>query len=299
MASSIEKDIRDAAVNLADYEVSLDGPDAAQTEALTARVAAHLTGSPGFAIAHGTRDVLARRGLEIANHRDKGYALLESVFRGAMARIDFRRFAVIDRPMTLAYMDVDGFNLNGGFSHDNKIESRAFMTSKCIHFDAATPFVANVYGLNENIGGGLPLLSDVRGYCRDHNVPPSEVVDAIPNNYNVVIRREHYAKIRDHYTAALAVDIDTDMIVIMALNEIAFGVAHGATTPYRKDESKPARRPLRHFEYQFGEEADYVSWYNHYAVPMVEAKDYGGENLSLDYYELAPTPFDKFVKIGT
>jgi len=299
MASSIEKDIQDAAINLAAFDVSLDGPEASQPDALMKRVAAHLTGTPGFAIAYGTRDVLARRGLDIANHRDSAYALLESVFRGAMARIDFRRFVVVDRSMKIAHMDVDGFNLNGDFSHDNKVESRTFMTSKCIHFDAATPFIANIYGLNENIRGGHPLLSDVRGYCRDHNVPPSQVVDAIPNNYNVVIWREHYKKIRDHYTAALDVDIDTDMIIIMVLNEIAFGIAHGATTPYRKDRSKPARRPLRHYEYQFDAEADYVAWYDHYSIPMMEAKDYSGENLSLDYYEPASSPFNTYVKIGS
>ncbi len=296
MATSLEWNIRDAAVDLSAYTVSLDGPDARQPDVLTERIAAHLTGTPGFAILYATRDVLAGHGLDIGDHRDTAYALLESVFRGTMARIDFRRFTVVDRPMALASMDVDGFNLNGGFSHDQKIESRAFMTSKCLHFDAATPFVANIYGLNENIGGGHPLLSDVRGYCRDHAVPPSDVVDAIPNNYNVVISPAHYAKIRDHYTVGLDIDIDTDMIAILLLNEVAFGVAHGATAPFRKDESKPARRPLRHFEYQFESDGDYVAWYGHYDVPMVEAKDYAGENLSLDYYE--PAPFDRFVKIG-
>ncbi|WP_404368860.1 hypothetical protein AB5I39_15590 [Sphingomonas sp. MMS24-J45] len=296
MATSLEHNIRDAAIDLSAYAVSLDGADAPQPDVLTERIAAHLTGTPGFAILYATRQVLAAHGLDIAEHRDAAYALLESVFRGAMARIEFRRFTVVDRPMALASMDVDGFNLNGGFSHDNKIESRAFMTSKCLHFDAATPFVANIYGLNENIGGGHPLLSDVRAYCRDHGVKPSEVVDAIPNNYNVVIAPAHYAAIRDQYTVGLDIDIDTDMIAILLLNEVAFGVAHGATAPYRIDESRPARRPLRHFEYQFEAEDDYVTWYGHYDVPMVEAKDYAGENLSLDYYE--PAPFDRFVRIG-
>lgn len=173
------------------------------------------------------------------------------------------------------------------------------MTSKCIHFDAATPFVANTYGLNENIEGGYPLLSDVRGYCRDFEVSPSDVVDAIPNNYNVVIREEHYGAIKEGYSAALDIGLDTDMIVIMTLNEIAHGVAHGATTPYKRDATKPARRPLRHFEYQFGDEQDYVDWYGHYRIPMVHANHYAGENLSLDYYEPGTRAFDKLVKIGT
>ena len=188
MASTIQTDIRDAAIDLSDWNVSLDGPLAEQPAQLTEKVAAFLTGAPGFAIAYGSRAVLAKHDLDLRSDRDKAYELLESVFRGAMSRIDFAKFAIVDRPMQLAQMDVDGFNLNKDFSHDNQIASRAFMTSKCIHFDAATPFVANIYGPNENIEGGHPVLSDVRSYCRDFAVPATEVADAIPNNYNVVIR---------------------------------------------------------------------------------------------------------------
>lgn len=299
MASTIQTDIRDAAIDLSEWNVSLDGPFAEQPTELTEKVAALLTGAPGFAVAYGSRGVLAKHDLELRSHRNKAYELLESVFRGAMGRIDFARFAIVDRPMNLAHMDVDGFNLNKDFSHDNQIASRAFMTAKCIHFDAATPFIANIYGPTDNIEGGHPVLSDVRSYCRDYAVQPSEVVDFIPNNYNVVIRNEHYDAIMKDYSIALEIDIETDIIVIMLLNEIAFGLAHGATAPAKRDATKPARRPLRHFEYQFSDEQDYETWYNHYRIPMVTAHDYAGENLSLDYYGTAKRDFDKLVKIGS
>ena len=121
MSSTIEKDIRDAAINLSDWDMLLDGPLAEQPNALLDKVASFLVDFPGFAIAFGTRDVLARHAVDIRVHQYKAYDLLESVFRGAMARVEFGRFAVIDRPMTLARMDVDGFNLNADFSHDGKI----------------------------------------------------------------------------------------------------------------------------------------------------------------------------------
>jgi hypothetical protein len=298
MASTILEDVKKASINLADYDVSLDGKDAAQPPELTDKVASLMAEGPGFCVAYGSRGALAKHGLDIAENQEVAYGLLESVFRGAMKKIAFDRYAVVRQPMELAHMDVDGFNLNGDFSHDGNIESRAFMTSKCIHFDAATPFVANCYGLNENIAGGHPLLCDVRQYCRDKGIDPSEIVEPIPNNYNVAIREAAYEELKDNYSVALDVDIDTDMIVIMLLNEIAYGVAHGATEPYPKDPAKPSRRPIRHFEYQFGEEDHYTEWYDHYKVPMVEAHDYEGENLSLDYHQPASKPFDRFVSIG-
>jgi len=296
--SSIIDDARAASIDLADFLISLDGAAAAQPETLTRRIAQLLTEGPGFAIAYNSRGALQRNGLAIREHRETALGLLESVFRGAMSHIDLARYAVVPGPMELAHMDVDGYNLNGDFSHDGKIESRAFMTSKCLHFDAATPFVANTYGLNENIGGGHPLICDVKGYCRDHGINPAEVVEAIPNNYNVAIREAHYDALLEDYSVALDVDIDNDMIMIMLLNEVDFGVAHGATTPYKRDPQQPARRPLRHFEYQFGDENHYVDWYRFYSVPMVEAHDYAGENLNLDYHKPAARPYDRLVTIG-
>ena len=298
MPSTILDDIRSASVDLAAYPVVLDGAEAEQPAELTRRVAELLTEGPGFAIAHNARGALEKHGLRIAESGDVALALLESVFRRAMSHVEFDRYAVVHEPMELAHMDVDGYNLNGDFSHDGKVGSRAFMTSKCIHFDAATPFVANTYGLNENIGGGHPLICDVRSYCRDRGIAPADVVEAIPNNYNVAIREEHYDALLDDYSAALDVDIDDDMIVVMLLNEVEHGVAHGATTPYKRDPDKPARRPLRHFEYQFGDEDHYVAWYGHYDVPMVEAHDYAGENLELDYHKPAAKPYDRLVAVG-
>jgi hypothetical protein len=298
MPSTIIEDAKKASINLADHPVVLDGPTAEQPAVLIETVAKLLSAGPGFCVAYGTAAVLARHGISIRQSQDVAHDLLESVFRGAMKLIAFEEFTVTPRPMTLAHMDVDGFNLNGDFSHDGSVQSRAFMTSKCIHFDAATPFIANTYGLNENIGGGHPLICDVRQYCLDKGVDAADLVEAIPNNYNVAIREAPYQELLDEYSVALDVDIDNDIVMIMLLNEIAYGVAHGATPPFKIDPAAECRRPIRHFEYQFGEEAHYVEWYGRYKVPMVQATDYAGENLSLDYHNSSPRPFDRLVRIG-
>ena len=46
----------------------------------------------------------------------------------------------------------------------------------------------------------------------------------------------------------------------MLLNEIEFGVAHGATDPAKSRSDVPARRPIRHFEYRYADESHYAEW---------------------------------------
>ena len=284
-------------VDISGYDVVLGGPDAVQTGELPERIARLLTEEPGYCVVHGTNKVLARHGLDVRADREVAYELLESVFKSAMARIDMLRFSISPRPMTFAKMDVDGYNLNQNFSHDGSIASRAFMTSKCLHFDAATPFIGNIYGPNENIAGGHPVICDVRRFCRERGVPPRDLVEPIPNNYNVAIRKEHYEELKDHYSFGLHLNLDSDIVIVMLLNEIDFGVAHGATNPWKAVEDAPARRPIRHFEYQYAEEEHYGEWYAHYGLEMLPAFDYQGENLSLDYHEPARQPFDRLVRV--
>jgi NADPH2:quinone reductase len=284
-------------LDISQYDVALGGPDAVQTGELPERVARLLTEDAGYCVLYGTNKVLARHGLDVRADRAVAYELLESVFKSVMARIDMLRFSVTPRPMTFAKMDVDGYNLNQNFSHDGSIASRAFMTSKCLHFDAATPFIGNIYGPNENVAGGHPVICDVKRFCRERGIAARDLVEPIPNNYNIAIRREHYDELKDHYSFGLQLNLDTDIIIVMLLNEIDFGVAHGATNPWKADQDLPARRPICHFEYQYADEEHYGEWYSHYGLEMLPASDYAGENLSLEYHEPARHPFDRLIRV--
>lgn len=288
--------VKSALIDISEYDLQLGGPEVIQQGELPKKVA-HLITTNGFCIAYGTSAVLARHGLDTHADREKGYELLESIFRSAYALLDIARFSVVQRPMTLARMDVDGYSLNQDFSHDTKIPARQFMTVKSIHFDAATPFVANIYGPNQNISGGYPLICDVRQYCRDRGLEPGSLVENIPNNYNIAIKKEHYEELLDDYSFAVQLDLDSDIAMVMLLNEVEFGVAHGATDPAKRVADEPSRRPIRHIEMQYGEEAHYGEWYAHYGVRIELAKDYQGENLSLHYHEPAKRPFDNIIPV--
>lgn len=290
--------VHQSLVDLGEYDLALSGPDAIETGELPARLARLLTGDAGYCVLYGTSRVLARHGLDIRADRERAYDLLESLFKSAMSQIDMHRFSVTPRAMTFAKMDVDGYNLNQNFSHDGNIASRAFMTSKCLHFDAATPFIGNIYGPNENISGGYPVICDVKRFCRDRGLAPRDLVEPIPNNYNIAIRKEYYEDLKDHYTFGLKLNLDSDIIMVMLLNEIDFGVAHGATSPGKLAADRPARRPIRHFEYQYAEEDHYAEWYGYYSLDMLLAQDYAGENLSLDYHEPPKHPFDNFIPVN-
>lgn len=285
-------------VDIGGYDLDLGGPDVTQSGELPDRVARLLTAETGYCVLYGTNKILARHGLDVGADRERAYELLESVFKSAIARIDMREFSVTPRPMTFAKMDVDGYNINQAFSHDGNIASRAFMTSKCLHFDAATPFIGNIYGPNENIGGGHPVICDVKSFCRDRGLRPRQLVENIPNNYNIAIREEFYEDLKDNYSFGLQLNLDTDIIIVILLNEIDFGVAHGATDPYKPLAAEPARRPIRHFEYQYAEECHYDEWYGYYGLDLLPARDYQGENLSLHYHRPASQPYQNFVPVN-
>jgi len=289
--------VKSALIDISDYDCTLvSRPDEIQRGDLPEKVV-HLLTTKGFCIAYGTNKVLTRHGLDTRADREKGYELLESVFRSALALIDMKPFSVTDRPMHLAKMDVDGFNLNRNFSHDQQIDAREFMTAQCIHFDAATPFVGNIYGPNENIRGGLPLICDVRQYCRDRGVAAGRMVENLQNNYNIAIKKEFYEDLLNDYSFAVDVDLSSDIAIVMFLNEIEFGVAHGATDRGKVDADKPAKRPIRHIEMQYEREEHYGEWYAHYGLPMEKADDYAGENLTLHFHEPATRPFDVIIPL--
>jgi hypothetical protein len=253
---------------------------------LTETAAQLMTQENGFVAVYGVRKLLNGLGLDLKESRQMVYGLYEDIFRKAMQNIEFGRYNVTKRDSTLAYMDVDGFKNNKNFSHDNKVESREYSTTKCIHFDTATPFVANIYGPNENISGGYPVIADVPAYCKKNGVQPKDMVTNIPANYNVAIREEHYQELLSEYAFCLKVDLDTDMVMIMLSNEIEFGVAHGATDPRKRVDGQDSARPIRHYEYQYHEEDHYAEWLSYYAIAQSEIRNHDGTvNLALDYYK--------------
>ncbi|WP_394826705.1 hypothetical protein [Pendulispora albinea] len=287
--------VKSALIDISPYDLTLGGIDTVQTGELPRRIAREILG--GFCVCHGTAKVLARHGLDVRADRVKGYELLESLFQSALALIDQRPFSVTPRSSSLNRMDVDGFNLNGGFSHDGQITARAFMTAKCIHFDAATPFIANIYGPNKNVKDGLPLICDVKRYCKDKGVSAASMVDNLPNNYNIALRSEYYEDLLYDYSFCYDLDLENDIIVVMLLNEIEYGVAHGATDPSPRVKGQPVERPIRHIELQYAEEHHYQEWYDYYKLKLTPAEDYKGENLSLPYHGPLERPFTNIVPV--
>lgn len=287
--------IKRSLIDISAYDLAPGGLDAVHRGELPERIARAL--ADGYCVCHGTSKVLARHDLDTRADRLRGYELLESLFRSALDSIDLRAYSVTPRPMTLGRMDVDGYNLNQSFSHDGQIASRAFMTAKCIHFDAATPFIANLYGPNKNVRDGLPLICDTRQYCRDRGIAPASLVDNLPNNYNIAVKREFYDDLLYDYSFAYDLDLENDIIAVMLLNEIEHGVAHGAIDPRPRVPGEPVERPIRHIELQYAEEPHYDEWYAHYGLKLTPAVDYAGENLSLPYHGPLPRPFANIVAV--
>ena len=182
-------------------------------------------------------------------------------------------------PVRVAYdrvakMDVDGYNPNKSFTpNGDHTESREFVTTKCVHFDAATPFIANIYGPNQNIKGGLPMICDTRAFCADKGLDARALIENIPNNYNVAVKQEYCEEILRRHSFALDVDLEHDVVAIVLFNEVIGGVAHAATPPERVDASLPARRPIRHVEFQVATTEDLKAWYDFYGLGLTKAVD--------------------------
>ncbi|AOI71760.1 hypothetical protein WI36_03585 [Burkholderia ubonensis] len=278
--------LRQSLIDVSNGDVTFEDGRFVPSPGLTEAAARLMERDNGFVVVYGAGALLASRRLDLAEHRDLVYALYEDIFRKAMQHVEFARYNVTKRDFTLAYMDVDGYQNNKNFSHDGKVDGREYSTTKCIHFDTATPFVANVYGPNRNIEGGYPVIADVPAYCRDHGVAPRDMVTNIPANYNVAIREEHYQALLDDYSFCVKVNLDTDMVMVMLSNEVEFGVAHGATDPRRIVPGEASARPIRHYEYQYHAEEHYAEWLDYYGIAQSEIRDHDGTvNLSLDYYK--------------
>jgi hypothetical protein len=265
-------------IDVSRYPVELEPIDAiAPAAALIDAVVDAVERRHGFAVLHGGQAVLAARGASV--HDAAGAEAIrryyEAIFRAAAARFDLARHS----PVRVAYdriakMDVDGYNKNTSFSPNaDHTERREFVTTKCVHFDAATPFIANLYGPNHNIRGGKPMICDTRAFCADKGLDARALIENIPNNYNVAVKAEYCAEILARYSFALDVDLDDDVVGIVLFNEVIGGLAHAATQPERADASQPARRPIRHIEFQVATTEDLKAWYDFYGLGLDKAVD--------------------------
>ncbi|NLR75964.1 hypothetical protein [Leeia aquatica] len=281
-----DEHVRKAIVDVSKEDIVLDNGAFYPAEALTQRLAQLVEKGRGFAVVCGARALLERHGMSLEENKGAVFALYETLFRKAMSCIDLDRYNITHRPIDLNYMDVDGYGVNKQFSHDGKVAGREYVTTKCIHFDTATPFVANVYGPNRNIAGGYPVVTEIQQYCADKGIPAREIVTNIPQNYNMAIKPEHYAELLNDYSFCLKMDFERDMVMVMLSNEIEFGVAHGATDPMPKVPGVESYRPIRHYEYQYSEESHYDEWLAYYSLPLSNVTDYDGSvPLGIDYYK--------------
>ncbi|PCE31253.1 hypothetical protein [Burkholderia ubonensis] len=229
----------------------------------------------GFAVCYGAQAMLAQHGLSVhdAAAAEMARRYYEALFRAASASFDAAR---ADMPSIdydrIAAMDADGYNVNRSFTpNGDHTDAREFVTTKCVHFDAATPFIANLYGPYENISGGYPVICDTRAFCRDRGITPAQLVENIPNNYNVAVKAEFVDPILEHYSIVVRQDLQRDIVMLVLFNEVNGGVAHAATTPSLTDAQRPGKRPIRHIEYQFADTSSLARWYDFYRLQTVTA----------------------------
>ncbi|GGT19509.1 hypothetical protein [Streptomyces purpureus] len=264
-----------AMVDVSDYEVELvDGRFGAVPADLTARLEELVADGAGLAVCHGLSTLLAKHGQDIHDEDDAAAArdYLEAIFRAFAAKTDLAKHTpvVMDYDQ-VASMDVDGFNKNTSFTpNSDHTESREFLTTKCVHFDAATTFIGNVYGPNTNIQGGLPIVCNTREYCRTTGIEPADLVELMPHSYNVAVRQEHAEAVLADHAVAVDVDLLNDMVMVVLNNEVDGGLAHAGSMPTLADPTKPGMRPLRHIELQFADGQNLNNWYRHYRLDMPE-----------------------------
>lgn len=275
MSTPMKDIVQQAMVDISDYEVELSGGRFGPVPAgLTARLEELVADGAGLAVCHGLSALLAKHGKDIHNEDDAAAArdYLEAIFRAFAAKTDLAKHSpvVMDYDQ-VASMDVDGFNKNTSFTpNSDHTESREFLTTKCVHFDAATTFIGNVYGPNVNIDGGLPIVCDTREYCGATGVEPADLVELMPHSYNVAVRQEHADTILSDHAVAVDVDLLNEMVMVVLNNEVDGGLAHAGSMPSLADPAKPGKRPLRHIELQFEDGQNLINWYRHYRLDMPE-----------------------------
>jgi hypothetical protein len=277
MSTPMKDVVQHALVDISQYPVELAGGTFGPvSDGLTAHLVNLAADGAGLAVCHGTGALLARHGMDLHRESDAGAGrdYLESVFRAFAAAVDVAQHS----PVVMGYdrvasMDVDGYNKNTRFTPNaDHTESREFLTTKCVHFDAATPFIGNVYGPNTNITGGLPIVCDAREFCASNGIDPADLLELMPHSYNVAVKEEYADRILRDHSAAVDIDLRDDVILVVLNNEVAGGLAHAGSAPELADPAKPGRRPLRHIEFQFPDGECLRQWYRHYRldVPVVK-----------------------------
>lgn len=291
MSTSIKDVVKQALIDISGYPTELAGGRFASVSSdLTARLTDLVAGGAGLAVCYGTDALLVRHGMDIHRKPDASVArdYLESVFRAFATEVDVAKHS----PVVMGYdrvasMDVDGYNKNTHFTPNaDHTESREFLTTKCVHFDAATPFIGNVYGPYTNITGGLPIICDTREFCASNGIDPADLLELMPHSYNVAVKEEYADRILADYSAAVNVNLLDDMILVVLNNEVAGGLAHAGTTPELADPAKPGERPLRHIEFQFPDSEFLNTWYRHYRldIPVVKMSVPGVETAEHERY---------------
>jgi hypothetical protein len=279
-----------------------EGDLAATGGALVGAIAEVVEKKNGFAVVYGANKLLAARQLDIRTEAGAEVArrFLENLFREAAARFDLSRHSPVEVAYDrIAKMDVDGYHKNKSFTpNSDHTESREFVTTKCIHFDAATPFIANLYGPNQNIGGGLPMICDTRRFCQDKGIDPRALVENIPNNYNVAVKQEFYEELLSSYSFALKLDLENDVVMIVLHNEVTGGIAHAATQPVLVEAGRRARRPIRHIEYQVAGADDLKRWYDYYGLTLLKADDHQGDTTASHYHRGELNPFPHVIEVS-
>lgn len=277
MSTSISEIVKQAMVDVSTYDVTVsdDRFERVPIE-LTLHLAKLVADGAGLAVCHGASTLLTKHGMDIRTepHAAAVRDYFEAIFRAFTTEVDLTKHT----PVAMGYdqvasMDVDGFNKNTSFTPNSEhTESREFLTTKCVHFDAATTFIGNVYGPYTNISGGLPIVCDTREYSRKNGIQPADLVELMPHSYNVAVRPEHAAAILADYAVAVDIDLRNDMVMVVLNNEVDGGLAHAGTTPGLTDPAKPGKRPLRHIELQFEDGQNLNNWYEHYRLEMPDVK---------------------------
>jgi hypothetical protein len=139
-----------------------------------------------------------------------------------------------------------------------------------VHFDAATPFIGNIYGPNTNIDGGMPIICNTREYCEANGVDPADLVELMPHSYNVAVKEQYSDAILTDHSVAVDIDLHDDLVMIVLYNEVSGGLAHAGSRPRLADQQQPGKRPIRHIEFQFADGADLEKWYHHYRLGIPE-----------------------------
>jgi len=298
-----ENTVKKSLIDISQYTINYkNGAFALANDDLLKLLISLVNKDSGYAICYGIKSALKQHNLTLTNKdtAEQVRVFYASIFDTVMKSVDVEKYNVTSNPYDqVGAIDVDGININVGHTPNENTPPRKFITTKCIHFDGCTPYIANIYGPNENVEGGFPVISDTNKYCVDNNVDPRTLVQNIPQNYNVVVKEQHYEAILNDYSFTAELDMEHDMVLTIICNEVTGGVAHAGTTPYKKNSELPALRPIRHIEYQYTNPDHYQPWYDYYDLHLGIAKDVEdeGSQLILHYHNLEQKPFENVVQV--